>query len=213
MSKTLSITFFLFLVFCHASVIADPGELDIQWQNKKLTIKARGVTVCKVLEELAAKTNTKIRNNNSCDNLINLNINNKSFDEAIKKILKNDSYVLVDDDTERRLLVYDRNSQQDSNTDMRYDRGSEQVYIPEPQFQPPEQYQDPSSPNMSNTGMVPADPTAGSDMSAPQASMPNPSESPPSPESSQTYGEDSIPITDPNDPYLNPEGTQPATNP
>ncbi|KON32315.1 hypothetical protein AC478_00605 [miscellaneous Crenarchaeota group-1 archaeon SG8-32-3] len=192
----------LFTFFFHTAVA---GELDIQWQDNKLSIKAKGATVCEILKELAEKTNTKIRNDNPCDNVVNLNIEKKSFDEAIKKILKHDSYVLVDDDTERKLLVYNRkNMQQGNDADYSYSRDTMQPYIPEP-AQPDatfndtqqhyEQYQDPSA---ADTGQT-------MDANNPDP-IPSPSEPPFAPDTLENA--EGVPIPDPNEAYQDPMGGQ-----
>lgn len=142
--RKLLIPVFFFVVFPFSPTPGIASELDIHWSDKKLSIKAKDVILCELMDALAEKTNTQIHNDNKCDYPISLNIDNLSFDEAIKKIFRGDSYVLVDDDTERKLLVYNRNSgQSDSNSGAYDPRSREPIYIPE--ASPPDPYNDPGT--------------------------------------------------------------------
>lgn len=170
LSRTLLIPVFIFSVFCFNQALLQAGELDIQWSNKKLSIKAKDVILCDLLEELAEKTNTRIRNDNKCDYPVNINVNNVSFDSAIKKIFRKDSYVLVDDDNERKLLVYNRNTSQYDNTSGAPDTSRrEPIYAQDP-VQP-----DPSSiPGAQEYGQYPDENSMGRDAPPSEAMDPNP---------------------------------------
>ena len=135
MVKRFTTMLMLFAVFFTAAIAAERGdarELTVEWLDKKVNITAKGVTVCDVLEELGEKTNTKIYNANECDSLINLRIEKQSFDYALRELLRHDSYVLVEDETGKKLMVYDRNSNQTGdNSAVSYEVQSPQTYIPD----------------------------------------------------------------------------------
>ena len=150
LSKTLLPLIFTFTVFYSGAATVQAQELDIQWSNNKISIKAKDVTLCELLDELAEKTNTRIRNDNKCDYPVNINVKSATFDEAIKKIFKKDSYVLVDDDNERRLLVFNRSSSQyDNNVGVTTSnpRGYEPIYLPESTQPDPSSISVPGTPN------------------------------------------------------------------
>jgi hypothetical protein len=196
MLKIFGMTFSLLMIICYVAGTARASELDIQWQDKKLSVKAKDVTLCEVLKELGEKTNTKISNANPCDNLINLNIEKKPFDEAIKRILKHDSYVLVDDDTEKRLLIYNRNNTQNGN-DREFSHAREEIqpYISEPVQpdstvpeiqQPHEQYQDASSIDANPTDTNPDEPFGTNTPNQPEPYDSDPSANPEASENANT---------------------------
>ncbi|MGD8941074.1 MAG: hypothetical protein PVJ72_16940 [Gammaproteobacteria bacterium] len=170
LSRTLLLPVFSFAVFCYCPPLLHAGELDIRWSNNKLSIKAKEVTLCELLDELAEKTNTKIRNDNKCDYPVNINVTNASFDGAIKKIFKKDSYVLVDDDNERKLLVFNRNTSQYDNTSGAPDQSMrEPLYVQDPAQPDPAGF-----PGMQEYGQHPEEDSMDRDTLPPQTMDPNP---------------------------------------
>jgi hypothetical protein len=181
--------------------------LDIEWRDNKISITAKGVTACQVLNELAEKTNTTISNENECDNIINLRVEKRSFDAAVREILRHDSYILVEDTKKRKLIVYERNLNQNGNdTGAAYEIESTPTYTPasteidatgysEVQ-QPYDPYQD-----ANNTG-EPNAPT----MVKLREPLPYPTEPPVNPETLENDAGFGAPILDPNSVFANPMG-------
>ncbi|MCI0505141.1 MAG: hypothetical protein L0Z73_03435 [Gammaproteobacteria bacterium] len=192
------------------ALVAEPvnaRELDIEWRNNKISITAKGVTVCQVLEELAEKTNTTISNKNECGNTINLRVEKRSFDHAVREILRHDSYILVEDAKERKLIVYERNLNQSGNdTGAIYETESTPVYTPATTEldasqltgaeQLPDSYQDPNY-----TG----EPVA-TNMVELREPLPYPAEPPFNPEVLEYNAGAGSPIPDPSTTFLNPAG-------
>jgi hypothetical protein len=205
------------LVIYTAPLTANESILDIRWQDKKLSIKAKGVTLCEVLEELAEKTNTTIRNDNPCDNLVNFNLEKKSFDDALKKIFNKDSYVLVDDDTKRKLLIYKRGTGEQSTYNIIQNRAPVESYTPESaptdtssivDTQPYEQYHDTNAIDVSATSVIPAETIETSQPDLPEP-IPYPTDPPFNPETLEKDMVEGGPATDPNEVFLDPSVVQP----
>jgi hypothetical protein len=190
MLKKSSIAFLICVSLTLFAATANARQLDIRWENKKLTIKARDVSLCETLKYLGEKTNTEILNSTPCNALVNIDINNSSFEDGVKRLLRNGNYVLVVNENVRKLLILDKDA---NPAGKNHNRGSEERYE---QYIPPEpppftttdpQYQDqysqpPDAVAPSQDADIPPEPV---NQSIPDAPVPYPTEPPIDPQMEQ----------------------------
>ena len=162
------------------SGVANAGQLEIKWDKKKLSIKARGVTLCEALDELEEKTNTEVRNSTPCNFPINLDVNNLSFEEGVKRLLRNGNYVLVINKDVRRLLILDRDADPKGksvgrNNEASYDRYPTPEPPPytvnQPQYDPYGQPTEPAVTGVNQDADIPPEPV---NQAAPDVPPPEP---------------------------------------
>lgn len=140
MLKDIYLFLILISLFVSTPSIAIAGDLDVQWNKKTISIKAIDVTLCEVLKKIGEKTNTKIQNNGKCDFPVKVNVTKVPITDALKKLLRRDSYVFVDNKTERKLLILNPKTS-DSSEDTRDFSANRNKSIEQTEIQPP-QYQE-----------------------------------------------------------------------